>query len=231
MAETIRAVRGSSHIHIGLWAVGGLLLGFGLLSGLSLLAFSRLLPWMRAELKLFDVASEANLWTWANVAVLVSAANIHLACAFVQRRRGRALSLGWVTSGGLLLALSLDDLVGIHERMDVVGRSLGGGHGFFHFAWVVPGAAIAAIAGWLFLRLILQLVGWPRICLASGVSLFFFGAIALEAVSGWIFTLDGPSVQYVIAFHIEEMAEAIGASLMLCAGIPILAVALDAPDH
>ena len=52
-----------------------LLAVFATLSVLSLVAFSRLIPWMRAELKLFDVASEANLWTWANVAVLVSAAN------------------------------------------------------------------------------------------------------------------------------------------------------------
>lgn len=225
MLSLLPLARASSSEGFALRILVALTSGFILLASLSLLAFSRAIPWMRAELKLFDVASEANLWTWANVAVLVSAANVQLACAFLARHGNRSLYYGWLASSALLLALSLDDLVGLHERLEAVGYLLGGGSGLLHFAWVIPGLGIAAAAGLVFLRLIMQLRGWPRVWLTSGASLFFFGAIALEASSGWVFTLYGPSAQYVLTFHIEEMAEAIGASLMLCAGLPHLFIA------
>ena len=82
-----------------------LLAVFATLSVLSLVAFSRLIPWMKAELKLFDVASEANLWTWANVAVLVSAANVHLACAFCDRQSTGFRFYGWLASSFLLFII------------------------------------------------------------------------------------------------------------------------------
>jgi len=182
---------------------------------------------MRAELKLFDVASEANLWTWANVAVLVSAANVHLACAFCDRQSTGFRFYGWLASSFLLLALSLDDLVGLHERLDHLGQALGGGHGFLHFAWVIPGVFLAVMAGLFFLMLIIQLKGSARVYLTSGVVMFFSGALLMEAFTGWILTLYGPSPQYVIAFHMEEMMEAAGAALILCAGLPLISHTME----
>ncbi len=200
---------------------------FLLLSCVSLLAFSRLIPWMRDNLTFFDVASEGNLWTWANVAVLVSAANAHLACALFYRERDRSNFQGWLASSVILLALSLDDLVSLHERLENIGKLAGGGTGLLHFAWIIPGAFIAALIAVLFLALIVRLRGWPKFYLAAGVGLFFFGAIVLESISGLIFTHYGPSAAYVLAFHVEEMIEAVGASLMLCGGLSEFLSATD----
>lgn len=99
----------------------------------------------------FDVAGEANLPTWFNVVVLALGGVGFLLVALLHRGSGRR-ALPWAVTGLVLLALSLDDLASLHERMDPIGQALGGGSGALHFAWVVPGAVAGAV--------VLGLVGW-----------------------------------------------------------------------
>ena len=169
--------------------------------------------------RLWDVAVEGTMWTWANVAVLVTGAN---ACALrayaVWRAGGRLLAwLGWLATAAVIAALSLDDLVALHERLDPLGRSWGYGSGFTHFAWVIPGLIAAAGCVLVVGAHALRLPAAPRAYLLGGVGFLFAGAIGLEMVSGANLAANGHTKAYVMIYHVEELFEAIGAALLLCA--------------
>jgi hypothetical protein len=193
-----------------------------LFSGLALVSLSMALGWtpFRHETRLIvDVASEANVWTWANVVVLLTAGYTHLLAAYFRWRLGKPAVLSWIMTALILFALSLDDLAGIHERLEYWGRALGGGTGLTRFAWIIPGSAIALVIIGLFGLMIVRTDGRARRFLTVGLSSFFLGAIGMEAFGGHILTLEGNGYLYRLTYHFEEMLEAIGASLLLCAGL------------
>lgn len=165
----------------------------------------------------WDPAAEGNVWTWANVAVLVlGAGGFGLRAYHVWRARG-AHWLGWALCALLLLALSLDDAASFHEKLGALGRSMGGGQGWFHFAWVVPGMLIA-LAYAAALGLHARRIGRaPRWCLLGGTASLFAGAIGFEMISGAYLAAAGHTDTYTYLYHVEEMLEAIGASLFLVA--------------
>ena len=164
----------------------------------------------------WDPAAEANVWTWANVAVLTMAS---LLCAerALARWRRRESWIGWAVTSSLLLALSLDDAASFHEKLGELGRDLGGGAGWLHFAWVVPGAVIAAAFLLAFALHARRLVGAPRAFLLGGAGFLFTGAIGFEMVSGAYLAASGHTDVYTYLYHVEEMLEAVGAALFLAA--------------
>ncbi|MFG6665188.1 hypothetical protein ACGYKB_18185 [Sulfitobacter sp. 916] len=98
----------------------------------------------RQDIYMFDVAWEGNIWTWMNVTFMVlSAVSLYFA-ALVRKQNGVQYRAWSATAIGVLL-LSLDDMVSIHERLDGLGHDMGGGDGFLHFAWVIPGMIAAAL--------------------------------------------------------------------------------------
>lgn len=170
-------------------------------------AFGHPRPW--------NVANEANVWTWANAAVFVFGAALHAgrALAHAPARAG----LGWLLGACALLALSLDDVASFHEELDPVGRQMGGGEGFTHFAWVLPGLMLgAAFAGVLLLGAWL-IRGRAALVLLLGAAVLLLGALGIEATTGAILSGGGSQRLYKIAYHVEEGVEAIGAALLLAA--------------
>jgi len=174
---------------------------------------------MRRELKFFDVATEGNIWTWANVVVLFVSAQTHACAGYFRWRRRKLGVVSCLVIAMILLGLSIDDLTALHEKLEAIGRSMGGGSGLTHFAWVVPGVVIAAGVVATFVFMAASIEATPRRYLLTGVIIFFSGAIGLEAVSGLVLDGVGVGAAYVLVFHVEEMLEAIGASLFVCAGV------------
>lgn len=165
----------------------------------------------------FDLASEANLWTWFNVAVLVTAAVMHLATGFFARASGGKPAGAWLVSGIVLVGLSIDDLTSLHERLQPLGVDLGGGAGLTYAAWLVPGLAFAAVVVGATSVLAVKLSARPRWYLVAGLGLFLGGAFVLEAVGNAVLESVGPSTRYAVLLIAEELAEAVGAILLLAA--------------
>ena len=167
--------------------------------------------------RVWDTASEGNVWTWGNVLVLIVGGVLHLsrgAAAWRARRRG---ALAWSATGAALLALSLDDLAGFHEALGSLGQRLGGGEGMLHFAWVVPGAALAA-GFCLLIGLSARSMGRrPALYLLTGAGTLVAGALGLEMLSGAYLSGGGSNVRYALIYHAEEAVEALGAALLLAA--------------
>lgn len=200
-------------------AIAVCFVAFVLVGAVSLAMGLGILPVAHETRVLFDVASEANVWTWLSVAVLLTAGYTHLIAAFVRWRERRPLALVWVITAATILAMSLDDLAAFHERLEPLGESMGGGSGFLHFSWLVPGMAIGLVILMVFAMAVMKLHGHARNYLAAGIGLFFLGAIGLELGSGYVLDAHGYGVAYVLLNHLEEGLEALGATFLLAAGI------------
>lgn len=192
---------------------------FLLLTAVSLVAFSGLIPFLRNLIIFFDVASEANLWTWANVIALAGASYAHFCAAYSRWWHRRPAVAGWLITATILAAMSLDDLASLHERLEPIGRTMGGGSGFLHFSWIVPGALLGVLVVVFFINLARTVDTRTCTLLIIGVGCFFSGAVGMEAIGGYVLSTQGHNRLYVLLFHVEEFLEAIGAIFLLSAAL------------
>jgi hypothetical protein len=169
---------------------------------------------------LVDVAAEQNLPTWFAVVVLGTAAVVHLLVAHIARSAELSVWRLWVVSAVVIAALSLDEASSLHERLDGLGRSIGAEG--FPFAWVIPGTALG-LAVVVALALLAHRVRGPaRRYLVVGMALLVGAALGLEILNGAILSVQGPSRWYVVMTHVEELAEMVGAILLLRGGLAAL---------
>ena len=200
-------------------ALGKYLRGFASFwTFLSLVVVMRWVKISRDNIYMFDVASEHNIWTWMNVVYMILAASVLYMNARVRKQNG-AVSTGWFLTAAGVLLLSLDDMISIHERLEVLGRDMGGGSGFLHFAWVIPGMIVAAILLLVFVLTIRSATASARRSFILGIVLFFGGAFGLEMLSGAVLSAYGHQSLYTILYHIEELFEAVGIIFIFSAGL------------
>lgn len=159
-------------------------------------------------LRWFDVNSERNVPTAWSALLL-------LACA------GTAALLALRGSGWLLVAvtcgfLALDESFELHERLGGLGTAVADDR--LHFAWVVPGAALACVVGLVLLqRLRTQPVEVRRRLVVAG-AVYLTGALLLETLSGQVLRAYGAGGKaYTLVTSVEEGLEMAGASLLLAA--------------
>ena len=185
---------------------------------LSLVVVMRWVKISRDDIYMFDVAAEHNIWTWMNVVYMILAASALYINARVRKQNG-AVSTGWFLAAAGVFLLSLDDMIGIHERLEVLGRDMGGGNGFLHFAWIVPGMIAAAILLMVFALTIRSATVSARRSFILGIVLFFGGAFGLEMLGGAVLSAYGYQSLYTILYHIEELFEAVGIVFILSASL------------
>lgn len=172
----------------------------------------------RQDIYMFDVAWEGNIWTWLNVAYMVLSAGALYLAALARKQNGLQYRAWFVTALGVLL-LSLDDMVSIHERLGGLGQDMGGGDGFLHFAWVIPGMMAAALLIGVFSLAIRSADLSVRRDFILGIVCFFGGALVLEMVTGAVLSAYGHHKPYTVLYHIEEIFEAVGVIFILSAGL------------
>jgi hypothetical protein len=195
----------------------------------------RIVPWAALRdpasplVQFVDVRSEANLNTWFNVALLSVGAALHACVARIARRTGRPSWPWMVTASGLAL-LAIDDLAAVHEKLEPLGRSLGGGEGITHFAWIVPGLVLAGVlaAGALAVarRLPRRSMGW----LVGGIAVLLTAAVGMEALGGAVISGVGDGLAYILVSHVEEFAETCAAGMLLCAATFAISVHQGSPS-
>lgn len=202
-------------------AVGGALAALALVW--TLVSLAVVLGWVGSPhwlLLMLDVTTEANAWTWMTGTVLMAGAYTHAGAAYARWRRRRAGAGAWAVTAAIMAALSFDDMVALHERfLDPVGAAIAGQSGLTYHAWVVPGSVIALAIVGLFVRSIRTSSAPVRRALVLGLALFFGGAIGIEAVSAAVADAQGHSVLYIHLYHLEEACEAVGAAVLVAAGL------------
>ena len=155
-----------------------------------------------------DLANEQSLGTWFTSVLHLSCALLALGGALLARRDGSRWARNWVLLAVAFLAMSIDEVAALHDRVMAPLQYALGTSGLLLYAWIIP----AAIAGVVFL--VLQLgflrhlgrVTGLRLLLAGGV--FVAGALGLEMVEGVLATGGASeSTAYTLLVLVEETLE------------------------
>jgi hypothetical protein len=164
-----------------------------------------------AALQWFDVNSERNVPTAWSALLLLTCAG----AAALLAGRGRR-DTGWVLVAVTCAFLALDESFELHERLGGLGTSVADDR--LHFAWVVPGGALACLVGLVLLqRLRAQHPEVLRRLVVAG-AVYLSGALVLEALSGQVLRAHGAGGKaYTLVTSVEEGLEMAGASLLLAA--------------
>ena len=162
-------------------------------------------------LRWFDVNSERNVPTAWSALLLLSCAVT--AAALAVRGRGGS---GWLLVAVTCAFLALDESFELHERLGGLGASVADDR--LHFAWVVPGAALACVVGLVLLRRLRSQPAAVRRRLVVAGAVYLTGALVLETVSGQALgTWGAGGKAYTLVTSVEEGLEMAGASLLLAA--------------
>lgn len=177
----------------------------------------------------FDVTGERNLPAWWNSGLFLTAAVLSLGVAALRPRAHRGARLSWLLISALTAALSLDELVGLHERLPGLYDRLFGENPLENYAWLMLGVPLALVVCVLVIWAVRSLDRQSRLLLLAGFVVFFAGAIGVEALTGALLpTVGMDSWSYVLLYHLEEALEFFGAAMIAVA--PLASVRLTAEE-
>jgi len=167
--------------------------------------------------RLFDLDGEANVPSWFQSLVLFSCALRSRYVAWIRIGLGDPWVVHWKVLSILLLFLSLDEAVSLHEMAAAPLRTWLGASGPFFFAWVLPGAILALIVALAFARFMFHLTPRVRLHFVLAGILYLTGAVGMELLGGYLSSPWDPQREwaYLLAMTTEEVLEMIGAAVLL----------------
>lgn len=170
----------------------------------------------RSLVALLDLDSETSAATWFSVAVLLGCALAFWQGAFWLRAAGHRDARAWTLCAAICAGLSMEEIVGLHERLgNAVARAVPLG-GLSTFAWVIPGTAVVLVGALFAKRFFARQETWFRRRLLLAGALYFGGAVGCEALGGWIYVhLGKESLLFQLEVMLEEGLEMSGAILLL----------------
>lgn len=155
---------------------------------------------------------EANLPTWFSTMLLALAAVLFRLHAGAAERRDQRY---WNLFAILFICMSIDELVGFHERITDYVPALRFG-GIFYYAWVVPALAGLCLLG-AFIFPFLGRLREPlrRRLLISGF-VYLSGAVGFEMIGGaWVERAGAMNAVYGVITTCEETLEIAGLWLLV----------------
>ncbi|MFC5237330.1 hypothetical protein [Pseudonocardia zijingensis] len=203
----------------GLWlGLGGVSAALALLS-LGFVLADPAQPLLR-DLRLFvDLLVEHNLPTWWSVALLATAALVHLATFLVARAAGAPEARFWLVTAGVLALLSLDDQSQLHERSEQLGRLFVEETGSFPFYWLIPGAVAGVAVAAAVVALAVRVRARARALLVGGIALMLATGLGLEVVQGLFMAAGNEGLGFAVGYHVEELGEDVGVILLIAAAL------------
>lgn len=134
---------------------------------------------------LVDTSEEMNLPTWFSVELFFVCALLLLLLAAVKKHTGDRWSHYWKSLSIIFFCLSIDDLVGIHEKLNPVVRAALHTSGLFYYGWLVIAIPLCAAAGFLFMRFVLNLSHSFRARVIAAGAVFLAAKIFVEMLKGY----------------------------------------------
>lgn len=124
----------------------------------------------------------------------------------------------WLGLTTVFVVLSMDEMLGFHERLSDPVSSRLGASGVFFYAWVIPyGLAVLAFAG-LYARFLLRLPRQTAVKFVLAGIVFVAGSIGAEMVGGWYSEQYGNAAPVYVAIQtIEEVLEMVGILIFISA--------------
>jgi hypothetical protein len=160
---------------------------------------------------IFSLGAEGNFPAFYATFSLLFTAGL-LALVAGSSRGNPTIGMGyWMGLALIFVFLSLDEMLGFHERLIDPVRGWLGTSGLFFYAWVIPyGIAVLAFAA-VYARFLFRLPKRIAVLLVVAGILFVTGAIGAEMVGGWYSEQHGnANPPYVAIQTIEEVMEMVG---------------------
>ncbi|MBO6633297.1 hypothetical protein [Parvibaculum sp.] len=195
-----------------LWAASFTVIALGLFREWYVAAFG--LETLVQDLRHIAFNAEHCLPAWYTSLLLALSAAILAIVTASAARNGENYLFHWAILTLIFIGLSIDEATGVHEvAIEPLRESLGLS-GFLHFAWVIPGMVLVALAGLAYLPFLLAQPARTRAIFLTAGILYVGGALGMEIVGGKVLTIHGEeSLAYVLAFCTEEIMEILGATL------------------
>ena len=196
----------------GLAAATGLLI----LADLAIKLFGRYVGPTPKSLNVINVGVETNAATWWNASLLLTVTALALTALFLTVTGAQVSRRSWL---GVALAagyLSLDEVAELHERLGRPMADWATSRDLWlpTYAWIFPGAALAAIG-------VVAAVRWSRTLpvdlrrgLLAAVGLYFAGALLVEAANGFA-RRRSYDLAHLIGTSVEELLEMAGCVLAI----------------
>ena len=164
----------------------------------------------------FRLDAEATIPMWFSSMLMLMCALLAAVAALVHRHQRRADVWRWGMIAVILLGMSIDEAVVLHEMAIGVIRGVMPTSGLFFYAWVVvaiPAVLVVAALGAPMLR---RLPRRTALGLPLSAAIFCAGALGMEMVGGKIFEAAGETATfaYVAVTSLEEGLEMAG--LVMC---------------
>jgi hypothetical protein len=164
--------------------------------------------------RLFSLDMEGNVPTLFSALMLVSSAVL----VFIWSKSAGADRRYWLGIAIMLLYVSIDEAVQLHEPVMMQIRRVYNLGGFFYFDWTLPGVVLVSVLGVVYLRFLRRQPPLLRRRILTAALVYVSGALGMELIDGKYASIHGEeNLGYDILTNIEEALEMIGAALMLCA--------------
>ena len=158
------------------------------------------------NIAMFDLGEESNLGSWFGSALhLVNAGLLVLIALNADQARAK-----WWLLSLFVLGASVDESVGLHERLGSYIEDAVHTSGALTFAWVIPGIAFVVVVGLWTGPMLLRTSGGRLVVL--GAVVFVVGAVGFEMLEGvWSTAESDEDTGFSALIGVEETLEMLGA--------------------
>lgn len=170
---------------------------------------------------LFFLDYETNIPTLYSVLTLIFCSIILGFIANVKKAIRGAYANYWIALSIIFSFFAVDEFASLHEKLieplraslNAIGFNTSG---FFHFAWVIPGAAFVFICLLAFTQFLSNLPTRTRRLFLLAGSLYISGTLGMEMIGGYYSSLNGENnIIYAIIVTIEESLEMLGVAVFI----------------
>lgn len=164
------------------------------------------------NLKPFELDNENNIGTWFSSLLLSYCALLTFRCCLEsQNRKDFYARRNWLLLSCVLLAMSMEEIVGFHERTTGPLRALLSADGVLYYTWVVPGVVIVVVVSLYFIPFVLKFPVKTTVGIIFSGAVYVIGAIGMELLSGMVASDIGTENSYYVwTTIVEEMLEISG---------------------
>lgn len=167
----------------------------------------------RVVVQYFHFGNEANFPTFFS-ALLLLISSVICFCIYKLDVLGtnKQNARYWLTLSLILLFLSADEAVQIHEQlMSVTHYLIPNLSSILSSAWVVPYALIALVVGFYFVRFVFRLPAKTKTLILVAGFTFLVGALALEVMETYLHTEYGVThILFTLNILVQELLEMTG---------------------
>lgn len=155
----------------------------------------------------FDFNAEHNIPTFFSSVSLLFGSLLLTIITFAKKRSGERY-IHWLGLVVILLFLSIDELMMIHDRLNTIVRSGLNISGLTFSAWIIPYAAASIIFLLVYVKFVFNLPARTRLLFIIGLSTYVLSAMGFEIAENRLFDLYGPgNITFVVLYTIEELLE------------------------